>query len=152
MEAHQDLKDLLESEVSMLRPKQLRWIEIESGYWEAATALATYCVRRCCGWRKFLPDDICKDVSSNKAAKEACQNHYNSAWVAGGEEVSDWGPIETAPKDCTIIGGVASDEMKQIVYEVKWDKNEQEWRDCDGWAYNLTHWMPLYELPESNNR
>ena len=73
--------------------------------------------------------------------------------------MSEWMPIETAPKDGTpfdayaVNGGIST----RIPY-VRWDAEVGRWfccyiknAECNpiGAGWNLTHWMPLPAPPES---
>lgn len=70
--------------------------------------------------------------------------------------MSEWKPIETAPKDGTeiLIGWMARDGRRRG----GWICKIRRWRDDAGWRrdrnhpYDLypTHWMPLPEPPASN--
>lgn len=63
----------------------------------------------------------------------------------------EWQPIETAPKDCTILVAIFDSAGDCFVYETTW------WEvDIDGfrWAgideegdYKVTHWAPIPKPP-----
>lgn len=76
--------------------------------------------------------------------------------------IQDWKPIETAPKDGTMILTYRDSATVPIILSVHWNEYN-EYSDCpSGWyhsrnsvgAYLLddcetpTHWMPLPELPQ----
>lgn len=64
-----------------------------------------------------------------------------------------WQPIETAPRDGSILGWNRLDGV--LVYRpVNYGSNKQfaSWAaefDCEGLADDPTHWMPLPEPPEA---
>ena len=70
--------------------------------------------------------------------------------------MSDWQPIETAPKDGTPILGWAPDSelANPVHYAVIW---WFQWTELGGWvregdeydiAADPTHWMPLPDAPK----
>lgn len=62
--------------------------------------------------------------------------------------MSDWQPIETAPKDGTlIIGCLAPWDYVNVVYYTKVDGTLNWFNPCDEVICNPTHWMPLPEPP-----
>ena len=69
--------------------------------------------------------------------------------------MSEWQPMETAPRDGTAILGC----VKEGITSIKW--MEWDFDGCDGWylsipgayasndeANNPTHWMPLPDSPK----
>jgi len=65
--------------------------------------------------------------------------------------VSEWQPIETAPKDGRdmLLAGVhLLDGPRQFVGG--WWQSEEDWADEDARRINFraTHWMPLPEAPQ----
>lgn len=74
-----------------------------------------------------------------------------------GEAVSEWQPIETAPKDETRIlaFGLLGLESEKGIGTVKWDKgyhnfvcDPHEASEYGPERCDLTHWMPLPKPPE----
>ena len=67
--------------------------------------------------------------------------------------MSEWQPIETAPKDGTVI--LMADGL--TMFCGIWLKSARGWvdgcRDADGElvAWNATHWMPLPAPPKQDN-
>jgi len=65
-----------------------------------------------------------------------------STWM--GQQVSEWQPIETAPKDGTEV----------LIYDPSYPKNPMavDWYcphdDTPGWLGTPTHWMPLPAPPQ----
>ena len=62
--------------------------------------------------------------------------------------MSDWQPIETAPKDGTAVLGYDPSDGYLCIYVVRW--REGEWREAAGEEYGRwrpTHWMPLPSPP-----
>lgn len=59
-----------------------------------------------------------------------------------------WQPIDTAPKDGTIVMGCDYDYGVYQIYKMKLDK-DYGWIDpnWDG-GYRPTHWMPLPPTPK----
>lgn len=69
--------------------------------------------------------------------------------------MTQWQPIETAPKDGTIVLVFSpTDGTHSATFEVYWSKKcwNVAWNDCgrdgDVEIYNVTHWMPLPPAPE----
>lgn len=71
--------------------------------------------------------------------------------------MSEWQPIETAPKDGTrILGyGMVAFETKPSMATVRWADTYDEWNcdpnECSEYSpekCELTHWMPLPEPPQ----
>jgi hypothetical protein len=62
--------------------------------------------------------------------------------------MSEWQPIETAPKDGTVI--LAWRKYGSIPKFVRFDSFYGEWEvQEEGWhVHNLTHWMPIPEPPK----
>ena len=66
--------------------------------------------------------------------------------------MSDWQPIETAPKDGTKI--IAFDHHAGVVivrWRMRWPETGCEWIEATGEEYENyrpTHWMPLPEPPK----
>jgi len=90
-----------------------------------------------------------------KAYKEAGPNAYFGNGFYAGVEFAEslqpaWQPIETAPKDGTVILGYC----RGIQKVVNWIKGFDKWTlifsfdpNNDGW-YEPTHWQPLPENPK----
>jgi hypothetical protein len=59
--------------------------------------------------------------------------------------MSEWQPIETAPKDRTILLWVPYDAWQVCA----WDELHKEWVSTGGLSFDAvpTHWMPLPEPP-----
>jgi hypothetical protein len=72
-------------------------------------------------------------------------------------EMSEWQPIETAPKDGTTILAFFAD---RVGYVARQDVQAVAWRENDGWASTQTgwtlawptHWMPLPDPPKADER
>ena len=66
----------------------------------------------------------------------------------GGKRV-EWQPIETAPKDGTIVLGCDGTGADYQVYEMAWiEQSEFMWADPRfGGIYGPTHWMPDHNRP-----
>ena len=66
-----------------------------------------------------------------------------------GLEVSDWQPIDTAPKDGTLILGY--EDLGGGVYrETKWEERRWVWYEIiDGYdaEWNPSHWVPMPPPP-----
>lgn len=87
------------------------------------------------------------ELSLKKPVK--AQRHYAS----GGKCKQSWQPIETAPKDGTVV--LCWDEFKEC--DLMWYGIIQQWnepKDILGWMYVATntecyptHWMPLPKPP-----
>jgi hypothetical protein len=64
--------------------------------------------------------------------------------------MSEWQPIETAPKDGSVI--LAWRKHATIPMIVGFDPSYGEWEDVYNYngvhVYHITHWMPLPEPPE----
>jgi hypothetical protein len=50
-----------------------------------------------------------------------------------------WPPIETAPKDGTLLLTLADDKY----YAVFWERHQKIWMNQDGFMVLPTHWIPL---------
>lgn len=59
--------------------------------------------------------------------------------------MSEWQPIETAPKDGTEILGLDA-RFKAVYWIVKWDGKCFD--DAENFAPQISHWMPLPEPPK----
>lgn len=63
--------------------------------------------------------------------------------------MTDWQPIETAPKDKEILAlsPAWGDGRRPIL--LRWFKynGSENWRDWDADPHFPTHWMPIPELP-----
>lgn len=70
--------------------------------------------------------------------------------------MSEWRPIETAPKDETVIllGYLPHPRLKgsQRVYEGRWDSLQETWTSVNGFLIHseASHWMPLPEPPKES--
>lgn len=71
--------------------------------------------------------------------------------------MSEWQPMETAPKDGTtiLICGFGNVDQKYFVADVRWNDYENDWclfdpaADTHNWpCYSPSHWMPLPEPPK----
>jgi hypothetical protein len=76
--------------------------------------------------------------------------------------MGEWQPIETAPRDGTVIdgwlqfyrdgvpssGSRVADMAHEVAGWVDGDGDEIEWQDTFGKETRLTHWMPLPAPPE----
>ena len=66
--------------------------------------------------------------------------------------MSEWQPIETAPKDGTKI--IVFDHYDGVViarWRMRWPESGYEWIEATGEEYENyrpTHWMPLPEPPK----
>ena len=93
-----------------------------------------------------------------KTFLSSLKNTAQPTGFAGWCVMTDWQPIETAPKDGTnILAWPCSDGWgdEYFPYVVQWvDANEYHegmWREAAGEKYdwfNPTHWMPLPEPPK----
>lgn len=74
--------------------------------------------------------------------------------------MSQWQPIETAPKDETAVflwGCIEGSPYSRPhigiddLVQAYWDEKAQAWRaiDYEGWVPAPTHWMPLPAPPTS---
>lgn len=64
--------------------------------------------------------------------------------------MSEWQPIETAPKDGTAVLGATTDLFDGGCEVVFWDDDREMWGTNDGPYFfkgRFTHWMPLPEPP-----
>jgi len=122
----------------MLRPRRLKWDETEFA-WIAEDPMGggDYVIRKADGTTRkgqvALPY-----TAGIESGKCVCQSHYDAAWLAGGEEVSDWQPIGTGPKDCVVFGCVAGGrESFEMIH------SERNGWLCYGCPCEPTHWMQL---------
>ena len=60
-------------------------------------------------------------------------------------EAMGWQPIETAPKDGTIVDLLHKDGFRLI--DQWWDDEDQSWAAALFRGDDITHWMPLPEPP-----
>jgi hypothetical protein len=65
--------------------------------------------------------------------------------------MSTWQPIETAPRDDTVIliagrEGISTAQWKERRREWQVYTSENGWQECEVWP---THWMPLPDAPVS---
>lgn len=80
--------------------------------------------------------------------------------------MSEWQPIETAPRDGTFVLGcvkppsgawIEEYEQWQAPRTVCWRgfhpnaPGKKQWRDANGRPFLPTHWQPLPEPPKENN-
>ena len=79
------------------------------------------------------------------------------AWNRRAEQVPEWQPIETAPKELgkRILGLKDCGEGTLTSISIVFWLNDGEWHinDCaprtaEGFGYRVTHWMPLPAAPE----
>lgn len=63
------------------------------------------------------------------------------------EQTTGWRPIETAPRDGTMILVGRWDQGLATVYGDHWAEDPGCWYDSSG-LFEPTHWMPLPEPPE----
>jgi hypothetical protein len=77
---------------------------------------------------------------------------------AGSIEMTEWQPIETAPKDGTAIliwpaqSSFTGDDT--ISYVVRWHDWKEAWIEASGEEYDTfypTHWMPLPPPPKKGD-
>lgn len=61
--------------------------------------------------------------------------------------MSNWQPIETAPKDGTEILAGDYDAMEIV----NWDEVEGIWKDRNGDYFWPAYWQPLPEPPEAQS-
>jgi hypothetical protein len=70
-----------------------------------------------------------------------------------------WEPIETAPKDGRLVL-LANENVTEIGwwsdgFSGRWEKRRMKWLPPSegGWAvwFTPTHWLPLPQLPDSDN-
>lgn len=68
-------------------------------------------------------------------------------WIAS---LDKWQPIETAPKDITILGYVPDDGDYPRIGIQAMKQEYGEWGDSvyHEWSASPTHWQPLPELPK----
>ena len=60
---------------------------------------------------------------------------------------TDWQPIETAPKDGTVIQLFDPDHFKESSGQFMGNYDEGWYSEHYDWILNPTHWMPLPEPP-----
>ena len=82
---------------------------------------------------------------------------WQAAWNRRAEQVPEWQPIETAPKELgkRILGLKDCGEGTLTSISIVFWLNDGEWHinDCaprtaEGFGYRVTHWMPLPAAPE----
>ncbi|MGI9292383.1 MAG: DUF551 domain-containing protein [Pseudomonadales bacterium] len=66
--------------------------------------------------------------------------------------MTDWQPIETAPKDGTwvLLGGCEFGYIIQTARWYDWGVQGWEWGDYSNRGFKPTHWMPLPEPPKTD--
>jgi hypothetical protein len=65
--------------------------------------------------------------------------------------MSDWQPIDTAPRDGTII--LCALDFLPYPLPLSWAKHRALWFcPADGQPHNPTHWMPLPKAPDPEGR
>jgi hypothetical protein len=66
--------------------------------------------------------------------------------------MSEWKPIDEAPKDGTVIllGYVPNWRLDRRVYEGRWNDEQSTWTAVNGFIVHnsATHWMPLPQPPK----
>lgn len=66
----------------------------------------------------------------------------------------EWNPIETAPRDGTVILACNINYVTYSPIAIRWQTYHPNsagkitWRTLDGWKAEVTHWMPLPEPPK----
>jgi len=69
------------------------------------------------------------------------------------DEMSDWQPIETAPKDGTEILVYDVWQKKGELFIVGWHFRDNSWRTVPGeWRKEPTHWIRLPPPPAEQER
>ena len=63
------------------------------------------------------------------------------------ERKMEWQPIETAPKDGTLVDLWHKDRFR--IAETWWDPSDECWSSCHD-DDDFTHWMPLPEAPNAD--
>lgn len=64
-----------------------------------------------------------------------------------------WQPIETAPKDGTILFALDELHMRPWRYECEWNGVQWYHGFGDGWpAANPTHWMQIPSAPDQSSQ
>ena len=96
----------------------------------------------------------------DEAASKALAAHYGGQWASpaqcvdvlalitrlrAAEARTAWQPIETAPRDCCVIGW--ADEWARP--DVAWYCAGAWWSGCGSPCPEITHWMPLPAAPEA---
>lgn len=73
--------------------------------------------------------------------------------------MSEWQPIETAPRDGTVVLVCGHGSAGYYVADAKWDTDEEAWclfdqpSDDHVWpSHGHTHWMPLPEPPKEQHQ
>ena len=77
--------------------------------------------------------------------------------VVAEAEAGRWRPIETAPKDGTLLDGWAVTDARKVAQrepDIMWDDEAGKWidpdyEDVETEHYRLTHWRPLPPAPEA---
>ena len=78
----------------------------------------------------------------------------------GETRMTEWQPIDTAPKDGTVIliwpakSAFASSDDELISYVVRWSYLEQGWIEASGEEYAAfypSHWCPLPAPPKKGD-
>ena len=69
--------------------------------------------------------------------------------------MTEWQPIETAPKDGSLILGLEkdSDFDRPILWVVFWNQERRKWEEFYDPFYDPDpkHWIPIPDLPEEKN-
>ena len=96
----------------------------------------------------------------DEAASKALAAHYGGQWASpaqcvdvlalitrlrAAEARTAWQPIETAPRDCCVIGW--ADEWARP--DVAWYCAGAWWSGCGSPCPEITHWQPLPAAPEA---
>ena len=64
------------------------------------------------------------------------------------QEKAKWQPIETAPKDKTVVLTFTDSEGRHAIFPAYYWESYSRWLQIEGPFAAPTHWMPLPEPPE----
>lgn len=87
------------------------------------------------------------DLGPSTEAYDDALRKLHAAIKAASETPEDWRPIETAPKDCWVLGWAVD---STVPCAMMWGEITERWLDIhfDPWEDPPpSHWMPLPEPP-----